>query len=131
MEIAIRTHWAVCSKRCSPSESEEEAPAQRNTHSWSVTVLNCSRVKQMSVTFHIDLSGRGVGAIHVRCKARVASSVFFKSLGDDQRVELAVVDDLNIRAVFQLFALTEPPAIIHMDRHGFEKRADADNKITL
>lgn len=113
MKIEIKTHWAMCSKRCSPSESEEEAPAQRNTHLSSVTVLNCHCVKQMNITFHIDLSGRGVGAIHVRCKARVASSVFFKSLRDDQRVELTIVDDLNIRAVFQLFALTEPPAIKH------------------
>lgn len=82
----------------------------------SVTVLNCSCAKQTSITFHIDLSGRGVGAIHVGCKARVASSVFFESLGDDQRVELAIVDDLDIRAVVQLFTLTEPSAITKMGR---------------
>lgn len=84
----------------------------------------------MSITFHIDLGGRGVGAIHVGGEARVAPSVFFESLGDDQRVEIAVVDDLDIRAVFQLFALTEPPATTHMDGHSFEKRGDAENKIT-
>lgn len=93
-------------------------------------MLNRSRVEQVSVTFHIDLSRRGVAAIHVGCKARVASSVLFKSLGDDQRVEFAIVDDLNIRAVFQLFALTEPPAITHGDRRSFEKSQDAEKKIT-
>lgn len=113
----MKTHWARGSKRCSPSESEEEAPAHRNTSVVSNTTngINCSCVQEMSITFHIDLSGRGVCAVHVRSKARVASGVFFKSLGDDQGVELAVVDDLNIGAVFQLFALTEPPAVTHKD----------------
>lgn len=115
-KIGLQTHWAICSKWCSPSESEEEAPAQINTCSSSATGLNCSSAhdKRMGATFHVDLSRRGVSAIDVRGEARVASGVFFKGLGDDQWVELAMVDDLNIGAVLQLLALTEPSAITHI-----------------
>lgn len=85
-----------------------------NKHTASVSnQCGCISDEETSVTFHVDLCRRGVGAVDVGCKARVAPGVFFKSLRDDQRVELAAVDDLDIRAVLQLLALTEPPAVIH------------------
>lgn len=95
--------------------------------------MTCSCVQQAGVTFHVDLSGRGVGAVHVGGEARVAPRVFFKSLGDDQRVEVAVADDLNVGAVLQLFALTEPPANTHSDTHthSFETPGEAENKQLL
>ena len=104
---------------CSPSESEEEAPVGLNKHAHapSLTVFNftCKRSskedRNTRFTFDIDLSWRGVSAIEIRSEAGVASGVFLEGLGDDQRVQLAVGDDLNVRAVLQLLALTKPPAI--------------------
>lgn len=61
------------------------------------------------VTFDVDFGRRRVCAVEVGCKARVPPCVFLECLGNDQRVQLAVVDDLNVRAVLQLLPLTKPP----------------------
>lgn len=61
------------------------------------------------VTFDVDFCRCRVCAIEVGSKARVPPCVFLECLGNDQRVQLAVVDDLNVRAVLQLLPLTKPP----------------------
>lgn len=67
------------------------------------------RKKTQGLTFHVDLSRRGVSAVEIGSKARVAPGVFLESLCDDERMQLAVGDDLNVGAVLQLLALTKPP----------------------
>lgn len=73
--------------------------------------LTCEseRKKTQGLTFHVDLSRRGVSAVEIRSKTRVAPGVFLESLCDDERMQLAVGDDLNVWAVLQLLALTKPP----------------------
>lgn len=64
-------------------------------------------------TFNINLSRRGVCAIEVGSEAGVTPGIFLECLCDDERVQLAVGEDLNIRAVLQLLALAKPPAIVN------------------
>lgn len=73
----------------------------------------------MSLTFNVDLSRRGVCPIDVWRKAGIAAGVLLKRLRDDQRVQLAAGDDLNVWAVFQLLSLTKPPKGDQKMKHIF------------
>lgn len=74
--------------------------------------------KRQSFTFHVDLSRRGVGAVDVGGETRVAAGVLLESLGDDERMQFAASDDLNVWTVLQLFALTKPPAWTRRQEKG-------------
>lgn len=74
--------------------------------------------KPHSFTFHVDLSRRGVGAVEVGGETRVAAGVLLESLGDDERMQFAAGDDLNVWTVLQLLALTKPPAWTRRQEKG-------------